>query len=55
MLRVIMVNTGIDSLDPDQVPQNAASDQGLHCLPLIQQCMSILVISTGSKEDLYKF
>ena len=26
-----------NSLDPDQTPQNAASDQGLHCLPLIQQ------------------
>ena len=22
---------------PDHTPQNAASDQGLHCLPLIQQ------------------
>ena len=27
------------TLDPDQMPQNAASDQGLYsyCLPLIQQ------------------
>ena len=25
-----------NSLDPDQTPQNAASDQGLHCLPLTQ-------------------
>ena len=24
-------------LDQDQTPQNAASDQGLHCLPLVQQ------------------
>ena len=24
-----------NSLDPDQTPQNAASDQGLHCLLLI--------------------
>ena len=23
--------------DPDQTPKNAASDQSLHCLPLIQQ------------------
>ena len=23
------------SVDPDQTPKNAASDQGLHCLPLI--------------------
>ena len=26
-----------NSVDPDQMPQNAASDQGLHNLPLIQQ------------------
>ena len=26
-----------NSVDPDQMLQNAASDQGLHCLPLIQQ------------------
>ena len=25
------------NVDPDQTSQNAASDQGLHCLPLIQQ------------------
>ena len=25
-----------NSVDPDQVLQNAASDLGLHCLPLIQ-------------------
>ena len=25
------------SVDPDQMLRNAASDQGLHCLPLIQQ------------------
>ena len=26
-----------NSVDPDQTPQNAASDQGLHCLKIIQQ------------------
>ena len=26
-----------NSVDPDQTPQNTASDQGRHCLPLIQQ------------------
>ena len=26
-----------NSVDPDQTPQNAASDQGLHCLSLTQQ------------------
>ena len=25
------------SVDQDQTPHNAASDMGLHCLPLIQQ------------------
>ena len=25
-----------NSVDPDQTPQNAASDQGLHCLPIIK-------------------
>ena len=25
------------SVDPDQMPQNVASDQDLHCLPLNQQ------------------
>ena len=25
-----------NSVDPDEMPQNAASHQGLHCLPLIQ-------------------
>ena len=26
-----------NSVDPDEMLQNAASHQGLHCLPLIQQ------------------
>ena len=26
-----------NSVDSDQMPQTAVSDQGLHCLPLIQQ------------------
>ena len=26
-----------NSADPDQTPRPAASDQGLHCLPIIQQ------------------
>ena len=25
-----------NSVDPDQMPENGASDQGHHCLPLIQ-------------------
>ena len=35
-----VINIGTDSseqtVDPDQMPQNVASDQDLHCLPLIQ-------------------
>ena len=34
--------------DPDQTPQNAASDQGLHCLPFIQQ---ISIASSDSKHE----
>ena len=30
-------NAWANSEDPDQTPQSAASDQGLHCLPLIKQ------------------
>ena len=33
-------------MDPDQMLQNAASDQGLHSLPLIQQFLDSL---TGNK------
>ena len=28
-----------NSVDPDEMLQNAASHQGLHCLPFIQQCL----------------
>ena len=28
--------TWANSVDPDQMQQNTVSDQGLHCLPLIQ-------------------
>ena len=34
---VITLCIGTDSLDPDQLPQNASFDQSLHCLPYIQQ------------------
>ena len=30
-----------NSVDPDQTPQNAATDQGLHCLPM-PVCTGIL-------------
>ena len=35
--------TCANSEDPDQTPQNAASDQGLHCLTLIQQVFDFYV------------
>ena len=41
-----------NSVDPDEMPQNAASHQGLHCLPLIQQ---FLDTTSGSKLYLFKF
>ena len=39
-----------NSLDPDEMPQNAASHLGLHCLPLIQQ-----FLDTTSGSELYWF
>ena len=41
-----------NSVDPDETPQNAASHQGLHCLPFIQQ---ILKTTAGSKLYLFKY
>ena len=35
-------------VNPDQMPQNVASDQDLHCLPLIHH---LLDTSTGSRMD----
>ena len=35
------IQTLADSVGPDHMPQNAASEQGLHCLPLIQQFLGI--------------
>ena len=34
-----------NSVDPDQTPQNAASDQGLHCLPVIQLSLDNRTVS----------
>ena len=39
-----------NSIDPDEMPQNAASHVGLHCLPLIQQ-----FLDTPSGSELYWF
>ena len=33
---VFGMQASANSVDPDQTPQNVASDQHLHCLPLIQ-------------------
>ena len=38
-----------NSVDPDQTPQNAASDQGLHCLTLIQH---VLDTSQGGRMNI---
>ena len=42
------IQTSANSKDPDQMPQNVASDQGLHCLPFIQQFLDPTI---GSKMD----
>ena len=39
-----------NSVDPDQTPQNAASDQGLHCLHLVQEFLSIVKPQTPLLE-----
>ena len=39
------------TVDPDQMPQNVASDQGLHYLPVVQQFLD----TTGSEMELFKF
>ena len=39
-----------NSVDPDQMPQNAASDQGLHCLPHFQQVVNTKKIKISSAE-----
>ena len=41
-------------VDPDQMSQNAASDQGLHCLRLIQHYFRHCHTSTGSKIDFFQ-
>ena len=41
-----------NSADPDEMLQNMATNQGLDCLPLIQQ---FLDTTTGSKLYLFKF
>ena len=37
-------------VDPDQMMYSAVSDQGLHCIPLVQQ---FLAAGTGSKIGLF--
>ena len=34
-----------NGVDPDQMLQNLASDQGIHCLPLIRQYLHTLIDS----------
>ena len=55
-ITVIAQNTGTkacaNSVDPDQISQNTASDLGLNCLPLIQP---FLDTSIGSKMNVLEF
>ena len=39
--------TPANSVDPDQTPQNAASDEGLHCLLYIQKFLRNIIIKTN--------
>ena len=34
-----------NSVDPEEMPQNVASNQSLHCLPLIQQFLDTTPVS----------
>ena len=42
-----------NSVDPDQTPQNAASDQSLHCLPLIQQYLDTSKLDVQVLEQVW--
>ena len=37
--------------DPDQTPQNAASDQGLHCLHYIQEFLQNIAIVKNKPDS----
>ena len=39
------------TVNPNQIPQNAVSDQGLHCFPLAQQFLH----TKGSKRVLFNY
>ena len=51
-LSILDILAWTNSVDPRQMLQNAASDQGLHCLQLVLQYLDI---STGIKMDLLSF
>ena len=38
-----------NSADPDQMPQNAASDQGLHCLLTTSAVSALILLSHKNK------
>ena len=46
----------VNSVDPDQMPQNAASDLGLHCLqrPTVP-ILTVLSTSLGKKFFAWRF
>ena len=39
-------------VDPDQMPQNAASDQGLHCLHQVQRFLQNMIIKKKTNQTL---
>ena len=41
-----------NSVDPDQTPQNAASDQGVHCLHLVQKFLLNTIIIKSNQTPL---
>ena len=41
-----------NSVDPDQTPQNAASDQGLHFLHLVQEFLLNMVVTETNQTPL---
>ena len=48
-----MVELFANSGDPDQMPHSAASDLGLHCLPITLLGVSRLTEDGLKKDDMY--
>ena len=48
-------NSYEQSVDPDQTPRSAASDLGLHCLPMFQKWDTRLIWVNGCKKPIEMF